>query len=562
MALRAYEKRLEFGCMIDYKVPSLLCGDPGRLRQVLINLVGNAIKFTEKGEVSISVLTEEEDSTRVTMRFDVIDTGIGIPQERMDRLFKSFSQVDRSTTRKYGGTGLGLAISKKLVEMMGGLIGFERKPDGGSIFRFRAVFDKQPQSRYKRILIPENISGKRILIVDDNATNRHVLKEQLKSWGCSFSEASSGKQALEELLHAAAHNEPYDIAILDMQMPEMDGETLGKKIKENPVLAKTLLIMLTSLGMRGDAERFKKIGFSAYLTKPVKQSQLYNCLIAVTGRQKEAIEVPARTIITRHSIAEEEKQRIHILLAEDDITNQKVAMNMLEKSGYNANVVANGKEAIRALEMIPYHLVLMDVQMPEMDGFTATREIRNSKLEFRDIPIIAMTAHAMKGDREKCLDAGMDDYLSKPINPQELLGKIEKWALKKEKASCEISRGTDTAPVKPKHQAPIDFDSALGRAMGNRELLEMLLTEFIATMPAKIKDLKASTEKQNAEELERQAHTLKGASASLSAEKISELALQLELMARKRKLDDAKQVIDNLEEELGRLSEYIHHAKW
>jgi CheY-like chemotaxis protein len=282
------------------------------------------------------------------------------------------------------------------------------------------------------MIFSKDIKDKNILIVDDNATNRLVLKEQLRLWGCRCKEASNGAQALEALRLAFDGGDPFEIAIVDMQMPEMDGETLGQNIKRDPDLKNTVLVLLTSMGKRGDAKRVEEIGFAAYLTKPVKQSQLYDCLNTVTHSEMVMQKDPSATIVTRHSIAEDRKRKHRILLAEDNTTNQKVALKILMKFGYNADTVNNGKEALKALEMIPYDLVLMDCQMPEMDGYEATGEIRNprSKVLNHQIPVIAMTAHAMKGDREKCLETGMDDYLCKPVNPQELNDMLEKWISK------------------------------------------------------------------------------------------------------------------------------------
>jgi signal transduction histidine kinase/CheY-like chemotaxis protein len=428
----AHKKGLEFASMVHNDVPALLRGDPGRLRQILVNLANNAIKFTKKGEVVIRSTLEKDDDKYPIIRFSVTDTGIGIPKDRMDRLFESFSQVDASTSRSYGGTGLGLAISKELCEMMGGSIGVESEEGKGSTFWFTAVLEKQPESRSRNIVVPYDIRKKRILIVDDNATNLEILKEQLKSWNCRFDEASSGKQALKKLRLAVAEGDPFDIAILDMQMPLMNGAALGRKIKEDLDLNATHLVMLASIGVRGDAERMKEIGFEAYLTKPVKVSRLYDCLIAIvdkeTGAGKEVF-TKSGALATQYAISEDQKRKIRILLAEDNMINQQVALNILVKFGYRADAVANGKEAVRALEMIPYDLVLMDVQMPEMDGLEATAQIRNpnSAVLNHDIPIIAMTAHAMKGDREQCFEVGMSDYLTKPVDPGGLLGKLEKW---------------------------------------------------------------------------------------------------------------------------------------
>ena len=434
VASKAHERGLEYVAMIHPEVPSLLYGDPGRLRQILINLVGNATKFTEKGEVVVKATLEDENSTHATIRFSVSDTGIGIPQDRMDRLFKLFSQVDSSITREYGGTGLGLTISKQLAELMGGQIGVESEEGKGSEFWFTVVLEKQPESKEERIVVPEDIKDRRILIVDDNATNRYVLREQLRSWECRHGEVSSGMQALKELRLAVDSKDPYEIVILDKQMPEMDGEALGQKIKQDPDLKNTILVMMTSMGERGDAKRLEEIGFAAYLTKPIRQSKLYDCLATVTGMQKKAAEERPVAIVTQHSLTEDQKRRLRILLAEDNIINQKVAINILGKLGYRADAVANGKEAVEALGMIPYDIVLMDCQMPEMDGYEATGEIRNpnSKVLDHNVPVIALTAHVMKGDREKCLKAGMDDYLPKPVKPQELSDILEKWVIKRE----------------------------------------------------------------------------------------------------------------------------------
>jgi two-component system sensor histidine kinase/response regulator len=434
VAIKSYEKGLEYVAIVHPEVPSLLCGDPGRLRQTLINLVGNAIKFTEEGEVAIRISLENENSTHAAIRFSVTDTGIGIPKDRLDGIFESFTQADGSTTRKFGGTGLGLAISKQLVEMMGGRIGAKSEEGKGSEFWFTAVFEKQTEGREIKFVAPDDIKGKRVLTVDDNATNRYVLREQLKSWGYRFGEVSSGMRALKELRLAVDSKDPYEIAILDMEMPEIDGETVGKKIKQDPDLKNTILVLMTSIGQRGDVKRLEKIGFAAYLTKPIKQSKLYDCLATVIGVQKEATIKQPAAIVTRHSLSEYRKRKVRILLAEDNMINQKVALNILKKFGYSADAVANGKEAVKALEMIPYDMVLMDCQMPEMDGYEATGEIRNpeSKVLNHNLTVIAMTANAMKGDREKCLNAGMDDYLSKPVKPNELLDVLEKWISKQD----------------------------------------------------------------------------------------------------------------------------------
>ncbi len=429
LALKAEEKGLEFISLVNFDVPTNLKGDPGRLKQILINLIGNSIKFTEKGEVIVKVSLVGEDKQKVTIKFEIIDSGIGISPEEQTQLFRSFTQVDASVTRKYGGTGLGLAISKQLTEMMDGEIGVESEQGKGSTFWFTAVMEKQTNVPKRELTPPANIENKRILVVDDISVNRQLFTQYLKSWNCSYAEAKNGVEALKLLKKAQAEGNPFEIAILDMQMPEMDGETLGKKIKQDPLLNKTIIIMLTSAGVKGDASRASEIGFSAYLTKPVKQSQIFDCLITVLGQQAtETTEEPSLPLVTRFTLEESKRTKLHLLLAEDNKINQKLALKILEKKDYRVDVVDNGKEAIEALENVPYDLVLMDLQMPEMGGLEATEIIRGSANTVLnpDVPIIAMTAHAMTGDKQKCLEAGMNGYVSKPINKNELFAEIEK----------------------------------------------------------------------------------------------------------------------------------------
>jgi PAS domain S-box-containing protein len=426
LAVKAEEKQLEFAGYVHPEVPSRLQGDPGRLRQILLNLASNAIKFTSSGEVVIETHLLEEDQDRAALLFTVKDTGIGIPVERLDRLFRSFSQVDSSTTRKFGGTGLGLTISRRLVEMMDGQIGVESQEGKGSTFRFTVSFKKQPESRKveNKHLIPADIRGRRILAVDDNATNRKILEAYLQSWNCRATVAADGFQAMDLLSLAAENGTPFEMVIIDCMMPGLDGEELGRAIKAKPDLRNTHLVLLTSRGMRGDAARARSVGFEAYLTKPIKQSQLFSAVLTVFGKNSDNELQSGGDIVTRHSLAETHKQKLRILLAEDNAVNQKVALIHLRKFGYSSDVVNNGHEALEAMQK-GYDLVLMDIQMPEMDGYESARAIRKAGYS---LPIIAMTANAMKGDRERCLEAGMDDYLSKPINPKEMLDKIEGWA--------------------------------------------------------------------------------------------------------------------------------------
>ncbi|MDZ7260972.1 MAG: response regulator [candidate division KSB1 bacterium] len=550
LALKAHEKGLEFACLIYHNVPSFVRGDPSRLRQILINLINNAIKFTQQGEVVLRVTLEQENETQATVRFSVSDTGIGIPKDRMNRLFQSFSQVDASTTRKYGGTGLGLAISKKLAEMMGGQIGVESQEGKGSTFWFTAVFQKQTEVPEVKFAPVTEVQKQRILIVDDHPINRFVLKEQLKSWGCQFDEATSGAEALDKLRQAQKEKQPFDIALLDMQMPEMDGETLGRTIKQDPELKHTILIMLTSVGDRGDASRLKNIGFSAYLTKPVKQSQLYDCLATVINQKSIPSRKATESIVTKHALIDDRKHKIRILLAEDNLINQKVALRTLEKLGYRAEAVFNGKEALQALKTKPYDVVLMDVQMPEMDGFEATRIIRDPQSDVlnHQIPIIAMTAHAMKGDRERCLAAGMNDYISKPIQPEEVLQALERQL---------SGKSSDESPVSltPERLEKEVFNRSelLERLGGDEEFLKELIEIFLQDVPVQIEKLQQALKDSNATVVERIGHTIKGACANVEARALKEVAFEIEKSGRDRKLDRVYPLVEQLTQDFQRL---------
>ena len=425
LAFKAEEKGLAFSCFLHPQVKGFVHGDPGRLKQILINLANNAIKFTKQGEVAISGELEHETEAEVCVRFNITDTGIGIPQKAQRKLFQSFTQADASTTRKFGGTGLGLTISKQLAEMMGGKIGVESQEDEGSTFWFTVLLKKQTKENRQRQVKDIDLTGQRILVIDNNKTNRDILRLQLQSWHYIVEEAEDATEALKLLHQQAEEKAPFALVILDMQMPGMDGETLGKTIKNEPAIKDTKLIMFTSIAQRGDVRRLSEIGFEAYLTKPLNQSQLYDCLATLlndgTGK------VGKKQLVTRHTIAEDHRLKTRILLAEDNIVNQKVARKMLQKFGYKVDCVANGKEAVRAVKSIPYDLVFMDCQMPEMDGYEATGEIRRVEPKNQHIPIIALTANAMQGDREKCLDAGMDDYISKPVSAIKLKEAIAKW---------------------------------------------------------------------------------------------------------------------------------------
>ena len=432
-AYRAEQQGLDFISFLAPDVPSQLIGDPARLRQIVVNLMGNALKFTHKGEIYLKgeLIEEIEDCAKI--RFSVKDTGIGIPEDRQTTIFESFSQADGSTTRKYGGTGLGTTISKQLAEMMGGEIGVESKEGKGSTFWFTALFGKQ-EGKNQISATPEfDLKNLKVLVVDNNQTNRFILMEYLKSWGCLSTEVAGGRKALTVLSDADSSKSPFDLILTDFQMPEMSGFDLAKKIKTIDTLKDVPIIVLTSAGKKGDGRNCKEIGINGYLTKPIRQNEMRKAIVSVLGLSTGRKTGSLPELVTRHSVTEDYRKEVQILLVEDYPTNQKVAMRHLSRAGYQVDLAEDGSQAVKAYMRKSYDLAFMDIQMPIMDGYAATREIR--KIEARNLgqssiqrfPIIAMTAHAIKGYREKCLEAGMDDYIAKPIKRKELLAMAEKW---------------------------------------------------------------------------------------------------------------------------------------
>jgi PAS domain S-box-containing protein len=567
-AERAQGKGLELASLIEYDVPIALKGDPGRIRQILTNLLGNAVKFTEQGEVVLRGGSEEETEDAAIVRFEVKDTGIGMSEEQQERLFQSFSQADASTTRHFGGTGLGLAISKQLVELMGGEIGVESELGKGSSFWFTLPLEKQREGTQQRhaalASLTTDLRGLRVLVADDNETNRNIVHHQVTSWGMKNGSAEDGPSALEMLRSAAERGESYDLTILDMQMPKMDGLELAQKIKAEPSISSTKLIMLSSIGQRGEGEKARQAGIEAYLTKPVRQSQLYDALATVMGTPEEA-EAPEeeekeRQLVTRHSLKEaKDRSRVRILVAEDNQVNQKVAVKMLERLGYRADVAANGLEAIEALSRIPYSAVLMDVQMPEMDGYEATAGIRRrEKSEGLRTPVIAMTANAMQGDRERALEAGMDDYISKPVKSEELGAVLERWLSRDEE---EEKSGTTPALEPSNTSAPpngsVDYSVLKGlrerQVEGKPDILKELVELFLEDTPNQLKTLKEAAEKGDASSVERTAHTLSGGSGNLGAVRVAAICAELEEIGRSGDLAPAPALLSRLEEEYGRV---------
>jgi two-component system, sensor histidine kinase and response regulator len=599
LALRAAQKGLELACHIRPDVPDALVGDPGRLRQIVVNLAGNAIKFTERGEVVVHV--EVESSARrlalgawpgesrsrpqpsaerrapsaedeVLLRVAVTDTGIGIPHEKQQSIFEAFSQGESSTTRRYGGTGLGLAISAQLVQMMGGRIWVESEVGKGSTFYFTVRLGRQRGAEGSPVpREPANVRDLPVLVVDDNATNRLILEEMLTSWRMKPTVVESGASALAILEQAREAGEPFALVLLDAMMPEMDGFGLAEAIRQRPDAAEATLMMLSSAGSFGDASRCRELGITTYLTKPIKQSELLDAIMTALGARVDRSSAlahprpgsalgPAKAgpVPRRAPSAERQapraKRALRILLAEDNAVNQRLAVRLLEKWGHTVVVAGNGREALAALGREPFDLVLMDVQMPEMGGFEATAAIREQE-RGTHLPIVAMTAHAMKGDRERCLSVGMDGYVSKPLQPHELFDAIEKAALGARRSALSPAKAGLSQPSAERRapSAAFDLAGALERVGGDAALLAEVADIFVAECGRLLTSAREAVARGDAEAIVRAAHTLKGSVGTFCAQEASDAAKHLEMLARAGDLTGAPAAWAALEQAVERL---------
>ena len=569
LAKKASEKKLELVGLISPDVPTLLKGDPGRLRQILLNLVGNAIKFTQTGSITVQIHHVEETSESVQFRVEVTDTGIGVPPHVQEKLFQPFSQADSSTTRKFGGTGLGLAISKQLVELMGGAIGVQSTSGQGSTFWFTARLGKQPPGTHPQSRSLETLKGLRVCCVDDHPTNRHLLKQYIADWGMRGVAVATAAEALAVLREAAKRGSPYNLAILDMEMPEMDGLGLAQAIKAEPLLTNVRLVLLTSLGRRGDATAARQAGFAGYLTKPVRKAQLEACLATVMGRTSAVSDSP--TLVTSHSLKETERRKgSRILVADDHTVNQQLAVLLLERLGHRADVVANGKEVVEALQRVPYDLILMDCQMPEMDGYEATRTIRNAECAMKNderIPIIAMTANAMPGDREKCIEAGMNDYLAKPIKPEPLSDALEKWLRKSE----EDVRKSSEAHVEDKshlsagaipESSPLDLSVvAEWKGLGGPDFVGRMIQQFVHDASACVTEVQRAIDSSDPDALANASHGLKGICSNMGAKGLADICHELEQLGRSAKIDGAQEKVTMVQTEFRRVRLSLNEEK-
>lgn len=535
---RAQEKGVEFVILIHHDVPEHVKGDPARLRQVLINLAGNAVKFTEAGEIVVSVRVADSNGSLVALRFDVTDTGIGIPADRIDALFDPFTQADSSTTRKYGGTGLGLTISKRLVTAMGGEIGVNSRPGAGSQFFFTVKLESVPCAAPSVTPEPDSLKGFRLLLVDPFPANHAAYVEQLKPVGAAMDRIETVDEAIHALHHARNASVPYDLVVVD-HSPRLDGREVAARIKAEPSLAHTRLILVTSWPRRGDAAEMQRLGYEAYLVKPVKRDHLIKAIATVAGRAVHADAGRASPIVTRHSLNETYRRGGRILLAEDNPTNQKIAARMLEKLGHHCDVADNGQEALNAAVATHYDLILMDCQMPKMDGFEAAKAIREARGASSRAPIVALTGSTLRSDHDACRNAGMDAVLTKPLL-REALERILKTYL-----PCEIPRasGTSDSPEPPAVEPPLNLNRFREITLGNAELECELLSTFVADTTKRLSAMAEALAAGDGTLLAATAHALKGSAGNLGAHVVQGLALQVEQTA---KADDFGAAADSL----------------
>ncbi|HEY8257533.1 MAG TPA: response regulator [Gemmatimonadales bacterium] len=567
LAQRAHDKGVELVTVVDDKVPDALVGDAGRLRQVLMNLIGNAIKFTEAGEVAVRVDLEEITTERARLCFEVRDTGIGIAPEALPRLFQAFVQADGSTTRKYGGTGLGLAISRQIVGLMGGEMSAQSTVGSGSSFRFTACFTRRDESAVQRGARRLELSGRRILVVDDNATNREVLARSLQGCGMAVTCSADGATALRLALDAAARHTPYELAVLDMMMPGMDGLQLARAIRGSPELPAMGLLLLTSVGGQGEPAEARRAGVDAYLTKPVRPTQLLDCLAGMLVRSTPAVpEAPGRP-----DSSSGVTPGARALVVDDNVVNRAVIVGMLESCACAATEAANGREAVMHAMSSEFDVVFMDCQMPIMDGFEATGEIRRREATDgrRRVPIVALTASALKGERERCLAAGMDDYLSKPVRQAELEGMVSRWASAGVRASGRSaghghspngngngnghSNGNGHAPPREVLDQSVIAGLRAMRSPRSGDASGRLIGIYLEHTPQSIRQLRGAVDGGDCAEAQRIAHTIKSSSGMLGATGLAALLAKAEEAGRGRSDEELRTLIGDIEAEYQRV---------
>lgn len=550
VAQQADAKHIELGLLIDPDMPSWVVGDAGRLRQILLNLLHNAVKFTSEGEVVVHVLPQTDKDGRHAgmIRFEVADTGIGIPEDRIPLLFQPFTQVDASMTRKFGGTGLGLAISHRLTELMGGKIGIESQPGAGSTFWFCVPLPETREGRSGEAEPgPVDFRGMHVLVVDDNRTNRHILRTYLERCGCNVTVAESGNAAITLLRESVSCGRLFKLALVDYQMPVMDGETLTRIIKGDEALSHISVVLLTSVGTRNSIKELAHIGFDGALCKPLKQSLLMECLATILSRRQGRTEGDVGDFVTEATLDGNAHSRFRILVAEDVVPNQKVIQQLLTRAGYQCVIASNGREALEQMSRDSFDLILMDCQMPEMDGYEATRKVRELEGAKKHTPVIAMTASVMKADRERCFSVGMDDFLAKPLTRSQLFAVLQRWldSREQEQAGAGVLSGDSTAQdscVSP----PIQLDYLRDYAGGDTEFLGRLVQAFFEENNSHMESLASAIHHEDASQMEFHAHALKNGAQTLKARKLADLAYSIEKLGNKGNTAEALALLQPL----------------
>jgi two-component system sensor histidine kinase/response regulator len=551
LALRAHEKQLELALDVDADVPDWLLGDPSRLRQIVVNLVSNAIKFTPQGEVIVDVSTKARENGSVELLVGVSDTGIGIPSEKLEHVFEAFEQADTTTTRQYGGTGLGLAIVRRLVDLMGGRIWVESTPGKGSRFNFTARLALCDLPQPDRITPKRGaLRGTRTLIVDDNATNRRIVEEVLTNWELLPISCASAAEAIDLLRQGFRQGRPFELLLSDVNMPETDGFALLEQVRRDPSLGDITVILLTSADQPQDAARGERLRVAQRLMKPIKQSELFDAIVAALGISTTDSPADVPTAAPTNGGT----RPLRILLAEDSLVNQRLAVGLLERHGHRITIANNGLEACAQLDSGSFDVVLMDVQMPELDGLAATRRIRErERLAGGHVPIIAMTAHALKGDRERCLEAGMDEYVSKPVRERQVLAALR----------VVLGEGGPPLPPDPAEEliAPdpsvIDWNEALRVCAGDHALLRDIVQAFLEEHPRRLDELRRAIDTRDFELLNRAAHTIKGSMRYFGAQAVFDRALALEQQGAHKTLEGAEELLSLLKQELAKLTPHL-----
>jgi len=568
-APQAEEKGVALVMRYAPDAPRRVVGDAGRIRQILTNLVGNAMKFTHKGHVFINISCESRDESIANMRLSVTDTGIGIPKAKLQDIFGKFEQADSSTARMYGGTGLGLAISKELTRLMGGRIRVNSKQDVGSTFYcvLPLSIDRQ-EAQVPPSTETSSLAGIRVAIVGDTRIQRRILLEQTSSWGMQTTVVPSIPDLIPQLQQAKEDDVPYSIVIMDFHTPGGAAEQIARTIKDDQNLTNTSLVLLTSFGQRGDARRMAEAGFAAYLTRPMRQLELRKVLARLRQAQLLGEDIG---LVTRHTVAEArevpdldlERKAVsgRVLVAEDNYINQQVALEIIKSLGCTAEVAATGQEAVTLAKSGDFALVFMDCEMPGMDGFAATAEIRRSETNDKHVPIVAMTAHAMKGDRERCIESGMDDYISKPIDPQSVMNVLQRWLV--DNVHGEIAEGHARADAAAEAALPdFDIDQALWVTGGKVDMLRRLIDVFLSNIPGRMAELQEALSSADKEEIRRLSHSIKGAAASVGAKRFSKIAFDMELCAQHGSVHAAHLLFDDLDAAFGTLRESLESFNW